>query len=197
MRIMATWVNKKDLPPPAPGTHTVFLFVMSQNYELQVELENDLANAAAARGVKTVKSIDAFGAIVSQDKLPKKEVLLKAISDLGCDLIFSVALVDQKSETHYTPGSVSGGYYPYGGFGGFYGGYYAYAPTYYSPGYYSTDNTYFVESNLYDLKTEKLLVSMQSKVVNPPEVDKGSKKYTDMLIKELLAQGFMKEPAKP
>jgi hypothetical protein len=37
-----------------------------------------------------------------------------------------------------------------------------------------------------------MLLSMQSKVVNPPEIEKASKKYTQMLVTELQAQGLMK-----
>src|SRR5450755_1790191 len=108
MRIMATWVNRKDMPPPQPGKHKTFIFVMTQNYEAQVTLENDLAAACDAKGIKTVKSVDAFGPILTMDKLPKKDVLLKAIRDLGCDGIFTVALVDQSEKTHYVQGSSAG-----------------------------------------------------------------------------------------
>ncbi len=194
MRIMATWVNKKDMPVPQPGKHKIFIFVMTQNYEAQVNLETDLAAAAEKRGIKTVKSIDAFGPIVTLDKLPKSEVLLKAIRDLGCDAIFTVAVVDQQSETHYNPGSASVGLFvPYSGYGYGYSGYYAYSPAFYSPGYYTTEKTYFIESNLFNANTEKMLISMQSKVVNPPTILKASKQYTDMLVTELQAQGFMKD----
>ncbi len=192
MRIMATWVNKQDMPARQPGKHKIFIFVMTQNYEAQVNLENDLASAAEAKGIKTVRSIDAFGPILTTDKLPKKEVLLKAIRDLGCDAIFTVAVVDQKSETHYVPASSSGVYTPYPGYGNYYSGYYTYTPSFYSPGYYTSEKTYFIESNLFDANTEKMLISMQSKVVNPPDITKASKKYTEMLVTELQNQGFMK-----
>jgi hypothetical protein len=193
MRIMATWVNKEDKPVPQPGKHKIFIFVMTQNYEVQVNLETDLAEAAEAKGIRTVKSIDAFGPILTVDKMPKSDVMLKAIRDLGCDGIFTVALVDQESKTHYVPGSYSGGFVPYAGYGYYYSGYYAYSPAFYSPGYYETDKTYFIESNLFNAITEKLLISMQSKVVNPPAAMKASKQYTQMLVTELQAQGFMKD----
>jgi hypothetical protein len=193
MRIMATWVNKNDKPVPQPGKHKIFIFVMTQNYDVQVNLENDLADAAEAKGIRTVKSIDAFGPILTLDKLPKNDVLLKAIRDLGCDGIFTVALVDQESKTHYVQGSSSGVFVPYAGYGYYYSGYYAYSPSFYSPGYYTTDKTYFIESNLFNAVTEKMLISMQSKVVNPPTAIKASKQYTQMLVTELQAQGFMKD----
>jgi hypothetical protein len=193
MRIMATWVNKDDKPVPQPGKHKIFIFVMTQNYDVQVNLENDLADAAEAKGIRTVKSIDAFGPILTLDKLPKNDVLLKAIRDLGCDGIFTVALVDQESKTHYVQGSSAGVFVPYPGYGAYYSGYYAYSPAFYTPGYYTTDKTYFIESNLFNAVTEKMLISMQSKVVNPPTAMKASKQYTQMLVTELQAQGFMKD----
>lgn len=193
MRIMATWTNPKEKPNPQPGKHKIFIFVMTQNYEAQITLENDLATAAADKGILTVKSNDAFGAILTVDKLPKTEVLLKAIRDLGCDGIFTVAVVDQTEKTHYVEGSYSSGaFVPYAGYGYTYSGYYAYTPVFYSPGYYTTDKTYFIESNLFNADSEQMLISMQSKVVNPPDIVKASKQYTKMLVTELQAHGYMK-----
>jgi len=193
MRIMATWVNPKDPPVPQPGKHKIFIFCMTQNYDVQVNIENDLAAAAEAKGIKSVKCVDAFGPILTVDKLPKTDVLLKAIRDLGCDGIFTVALVDQQSTTHYVETSSAGVFVPYAGYGYYYSGYYAYSPNFYSSGYYDTEKTYFIESNLFNAITEKLLISMQSKVVNPPDVVKASKQYTKMLVTELQAHGFMKD----
>ena len=192
MRIMATWVNKKDMPPPQPGKHKIFIFAMTQNYEVELNIETNLAAAAETRGIPTVRAIDAFGPILTVDKLPKKDVLLKAVSDLGCDAIFVMAVVDQQSESHYVPASTSVMYTPYSGYGYTYGGFYSYSPSFYTPGYYTTDKTYFIMSNLYDIKTEKLLISMQSKVVNPGDITKSTKQYSQMLVTELQAQGILK-----
>ena len=120
--------------------------------------------------------------------------MLKAIRDLGCDGIFTVAVVDQtdRKPTMCREDSSGGAFVPYAGYGYTYSGYYAYSPAFYSPGYYSTDKTYFIESNLFNANTEKMLISMQSKVVNPPDIVKASKQYTKILVTELQAQGFMK-----
>jgi curli biogenesis system outer membrane secretion channel CsgG len=193
MRIMATWVNQKDMPVPQPGKHKIFIFAMTQNYDAQLNLETDLAAAAEAKGIKTVKSIDAFGPIVTLDQLPKTDVLLKAIRDLGCDGIFTIAVVDQEDKTHYVEGSSSSVFVPYAGYGYYYSGYYAYTPNFYAPGYYSTSKTYYIESNLFNANTEKMLISMQSKVANPPDIVKASKQYTTMLVTELQAHGLMKD----
>jgi hypothetical protein len=197
MRVMATWVNKEKVQALPKVKHTVFILVMTQNFEAKTALENDLANAAQAKGIKVYKSLDVFGPMLTKANLPYKDAMLKSIRDLGCDAIFTVAVVDQESETHYVPGTeVVNSFSPYAGYGYTYSGYYSYAVVYYQPGYYDTKKTYFIESNLFDAKTEELLVTMQSKVVNPPEIEKASKKYTAILVQELQNQGFLKGGAK-
>ena len=138
------------------------------------------------------KSYYIFGPIRSKETLPPKELILNNIKKLGCDVVFIVALIDQKSETHYTPSTTMYSAAPFYGYYGTFGSYYNYSSVVYSPGYYTTDNTYYLESNLYDVNTEELLVSMQSKVVNPKSIEKGSKEYTKALIQELENQGFLK-----
>ncbi len=197
MRVMATWVNKEKVQALPKMKHTVFILVMTQNFEAKTALENDLANAAQAKGIKVYKSLDVFGPMLTKANLPYKDAMLKTIRDLGCDAIFTVAVVDQESVTHYVPGTeVVNAFSPYSGYGYSYGGYYSYAVGFYEPGYYDTKKTYFIESNLFDAKTEELLVAMQSKVVNPPEIEKASKKYTAILVQELQNQGFLKGGAK-
>ncbi|WP_426671323.1 hypothetical protein ACPPVU_08810 [Mucilaginibacter sp. McL0603] len=67
------------------------------------------------------------------------------MAELGCEAIFTVALVDKEITTTYAPPStvVVGGYYPTYGYYGSFGGYYNnYAAVYYDPGIIqSTKNT--------------------------------------------------------
>ena len=132
IRTVSSWVNKEKIQPPYKS---VFIAVLTPNLNTKTTLENDLATAAAARGLKAYKSGDAFGPISSKENLPVKDAFLKKVNDLGCQTILTVALVDQHSETKYIPGSSAmytpysyGGYGGYGMYGGF-GGYYAYSST--------------------------------------------------------------------
>ena len=189
IRTSASWVNKEKIQPPYKS---VFILVLTSNLQSKTILENDLATAATAKGLKAYKSVDVFGPVAGKEGLPIKETLMKKISDLGCETIFTVALVDKQSETRYVPGS-SAMYspYSYGGYGGMgmyggFGGYYGYSTSImYSPGYYTTDKIYFVEANLYDAKTEELLMTIQSKADNPSGIQKSSKEYTQTLIDEI------------
>ena len=190
MRILGTWVDKEKVAAMPQVQHKIFIMVMTQNFEVQSTLENDLGSAAEAKGVRVVKAVNSFGPLVTRGTLPSKEFLLNAIKNKGCDGIFMVTLVDQQSESYYRPASYNTMYSPYNGFGTW-GSYYDFSYVVYDPGYYSETHTYFVQSNLYSVASLELLVAMQSKLVNPDDVKKSSKKYTAMLVQELQNRGFL------
>jgi hypothetical protein len=195
-RITATWSDKAKVAQLKQKEGKIFIAAMTQNIEVKTTLENDLAAAANSKGVQAVRSFDVFPPEVSKEHLPSAESILRKIRELGCDAIFTVVLVDAKSETRYVAGS--GDYAPfsvypyYGGFAPYYG----YSTMVYEPGYYSTDETYFLESNLYDATTTSLVMSMQTKVVNPSTVEKSSHEYTKALLDELDKQGMLKRQKK-
>jgi len=89
-----------------------------------------------------------------------------------------------------------GGYGPYSPYGGF-GGYYGFTvSTMSSPGYYTTDNKYFIEAKLFDKKSDTLLLSIQSKASNLKGIEASSKLYTEELMKELKKLGMKREDIK-
>jgi len=190
------WVNREKLP--AEPLKSIFIIAFTDNRELRLTLENELAAAAEKRGLKAYKSMEIIGSVDIKQMAPVKDVFLKKLKDLNCESVFTVALVDQMSETRYNPASsysyspygygAYGGYagYPaYGAYGGF-GGYYGYVcTTVTTPGYYTTTNKYFIEGKLFDLKTDELLFSIQSKAKNPKGIAEASKEYTELLMEEI------------
>lgn len=196
--VIATYINKEKVQPGQRKVKKVFINVMTQNEVAKSVMENDLADAAAKDGIPSEKSYYIFGPVRSKENLPPKDLVLGNIRKLGCDAIFVVVLKDVKSETRYNPGSsvsVGVGYspYPYYGYYGSFGSYYYNSAVVYDNGYYSTEHTYYLESNLFDATTEDLLVSMQTKVIHPQEIEEASKKYAQALVEELKKQGFMKK----
>src|SRR6187551_1094387 len=176
-RITTSWVNPER---PQKNYTTVFVACLLQNNGIKYALENDLGAAAKARGFNVVKGYEIFPPNFNKDNMRDKDLVLKLIRDKGCDVILSIAVIDQTSETYYQPGAVSVGvgygYHPYGGYGpygsygsygtGFYGYYNYWQPTLYSPGYWTTDKTYFIEANAYDAETQQIIWSVQSKADN-------------------------------
>jgi hypothetical protein len=76
----------------------------------------------------------------------------------------------------------------YGMYGSYYGYYNYYSPQVYSPGYYSSDKTYYIESNFYDLASDELLWSIQSEAYNPTSLESWFKEYSYQLLNELRAE---------
>lgn len=64
-------------------------------------------------------------------------------------------------------------------------------PLYYQPGYYVTDKTYYLETNLYDASTEELIWSAQSATYNPASINDFLKSYQRALAKELKDDGLL------
>jgi hypothetical protein len=184
VKTLATWLNEENLSPEP--YKSIFIMVLTEDMHAKTILEHDLAVAAKARGLKVHTSIDAFGPIGLSEVKNIKDILTNKLKTLDCETVFFLALKDKQSETKYVPGTT---YSPYSNYGyyGTYGGYYGYGYSagYYNPGYYTTDKTYFLESNLYDAKTEKLILSIQSKAVNPEAIEKSSQTYTKSLMFEI------------
>jgi len=189
VQMTGQWVDKELFQPGKYSS--MFIAVMSQNLSVKQVFENDLASEAASRGVKAVKSGDIFKPNFTAENAGSKEAVLAKVRELGLETIFTVALKDKETSTRYVPGTVMYSPSPYyGGWGGYYSNTYA---TVYTPGYYTQDKTYFVESNLYDVATEKLLWSVQSEIINPGKVEAVAEEYTSMLLDALAKEGLLKK----
>jgi len=103
----------------------------------------------------------------------------------GVDLIVIMRLVDVKEETRYVPGSSMPGY------GGYWGGYGYAAPMYYTPGYYTTDKKYLVETNVYSVEQDKLVWSGTTSSMNPSKIETTTAEIVDAVIEKMKEEGFL------
>ena len=60
------------------------------------------------------------------------------------------------------------------------------------PGYYKTNKTYRLESNLYQVSDSQLVWSSHSKTVNPQSVDEGVKSVGDAVASKLREEGLIR-----
>ena len=189
--VTSFWKNPEG--KPAKPFTKVFISALTADRGARNVLESDLATVASGRGVQAAKSIDHFPNLTSKKDMPSEEAIVAKIRELGCDAIFTLSLLDVKAEQRYVPGSTTyaAGYAPYPAYG-YYGGFYGYYSYNYNvisePGYYTTDKTYFVEANLYDAATGKIVFSMQSTALNPSSLDDFSKEYAWLLTDKLNEQ---------
>jgi hypothetical protein len=172
----------------------VFVSALTDNAAVRQTVENELARYMGTKGITTVKSSDAFPPnfhATGEDK--DKDVVLSKIRSSDCDGILTVAMVNKETETRYVQGSGPVGPY-YGSYGAYYG--YGYG-SFYSPGYYTEDKVYYLQTNLFDAKTEKLVWSAQSKTYNPSSLQDllpgYEKAITDQMIKDGLVAPAVKK----
>ena len=183
-KVLSSWVNKEELK--GKKYSKVFVMALTQNQSSRTIVEFDLATTLKEHGYESVKSIDALAGSFKENTQPTKEDILSKVRELNCDAIFTVTLLDSKTETRYVAStSVYYAPYPtygyYGGFGNYYG---YYAPSIYSSGYYTTDKTYYLESNLFDANSEKILWSVQSATYNPDGIKQFSSSYCKLLVNQ-------------
>ena len=143
--------------------------------------------------LKVYKSIDAFPPNFETANTKNPKAILDRIKQTSdADVIMTVALVDKETEERYVPGSFA--YDPLLRFG-YYGRYSLYwgyrAPLYFDPGYYVTYKTYYLETNLYDAKTEELIWSAQSATYNPSNMNDFLKGYLKSIEKKLISDGVI------
>jgi hypothetical protein len=169
-----------------------FVIVITPSKDANYYIESQIRSTLISRGYKVVGFSDIFppGFTISKDYT--REQLAESIKKTGCDAVMTLALLDSKTVESYNPGTV---YAPvnYNYYHSYYGYYNYYYPQMYSPGYYSVDKTFYLETNLYDLASDKLLWSVQSEARNPKDLDKWFKNYSYMLINHLKGKGLAKK----
>src|SRR5215204_4231136 len=115
-----------------------------------------------------------------------EEVLNQKISEGKFTHVLLMRLADVEKETSYVPGTTTGFY-------GGYGRYYGYGAGMYStPGYYTTDKNYFVETAVYSVTPNKLLWTGTTKTVNPDKVNTAVNQIADVVTAKMKQDGFLK-----
>jgi len=152
------------------------------------------SNFVAELNDNKIKATASYLLIKSSEKMNRKTVL-KAIKGLNIDAVFTTHLVAVEEDTVYRPspdiysyggyGAYGGGYYGGGHYGNFYN-YYPHVNSYvHNPGYYTTHETYTLESNLYDVDSEELIWTARSRTFSPESIDEIIVDVTKLLIKDL------------
>ncbi len=189
-KITNSWIS----PDPVANApyKSIFVMALTQVQGNSFSVEDRMAGVIASRGQKSVVSSAVFPPSFSNSENFTQEDMAEAIKRTGCDAVFVIAVLDVQTVESYQPGMA---YYPmnYGMYGSYYGYYNYYSPMVYSPGYYTTDKTYYIETNFYDLENDRLLWSIQSEAYNPTSIDSWFDKYSYDLLNELKVEGLIEK----
>ncbi|NTW23737.1 MAG: DUF4136 domain-containing protein [Lentimicrobium sp.] len=131
---------------------------------------------------KIVKQIKAGTGIQSYSYLKPGETdekMLQAqlVKD-GFDGVIVMHLTDVEKSVTYNPGTSYGGWYGYRS---------------YTPGYYSEDKTFLVETNMYSVKDDKLMWSGTTSSLNPTSFDKSMDEIIYAIKTELQKKGILEK----
>jgi len=142
------------------------------NEEVRRSFEDSFVRHLRAVGIEAISSVDAIS-IPANMKLEKEEIL-KAVNKYNNDAVIITHLVGKEEKEVYTRSAPS-----YGGYYGHYRRAYSYS---HSSGYSRTRKTVRLATNLYDVKTEKLIWSGKSETLNPDS----NKQMIDDVIKAVI-----------
>lgn len=166
--ITGAWRNQEVTPTKYKK---VFVAALTENVSARQTIEDEIALALESFGTSTVKSMNVFPPQFQQSIAKQSDLALEKIVQTNSDAILTIALVEKTSETRYIPNTIP---YPVSRFG-YYGRFGFYYDYWYGNlngmDYYTTDNIYYLEANLYDVKTQQLIWSAQSETYNPSSID--------------------------
>lgn len=143
-------------------------------------VEDNLVNRLNGKGVASYS-------IITDEmvKAAKEDALGLHLAQGGFTHILMVRLADVEKETSYVPGTTTGYY-------GGYGRYYGYGAGMYStPGYYTTDKNYFVETAVYSVTPDKLLWTGTTKTVNPTKMEQTINDIATAVTEQMKKDGFL------
>jgi len=184
-KISQSWVE----PNNKKSYNDLLIIGIGESEQNRRAYESHFVEELSSNGIESEAS---YKLIKSNQKI-ERGVIVKAIDGLEIDgvIITHVTAVDE--ETIYRP---SMDYMPMYG-GGYYGGLYSYYPhvnTYVNrPGYYTTHETYTLETNLYDVESEELVWSARSRTFSPESVQEVIVDLTKLLIQDLKDKNLIKK----
>lgn len=187
-KILGSWAspNKK-----MGGYKDLVILGISESVISRQTFEDQIQLALTNDGIKASNS----SVIIPPGTKPsesEKEKFVQALKAQGHDAVMTIALLDQTSESRYVPGTSAYTPMMYGGFYRSYWGYYNYySPMMYDPGYYTTDKSYFLEANVYDVNTEELIWSSQSETTNPANLEAFAHAFAAVISDQLLKDGII------
>lgn len=149
-------------------------------------VEDKLASLANGKGLASYTFIQ--GSELSDSD---KTAITQRLKAEGADLVVIMRLLDVEEETRFVPSSGMNAYGGAPGYMGYWAVYSHAAPMYYSPGYYTTDKKYWVETKVYSVDQEKLLWSGTTASMNPSEIESTTQEIVEAVIDKMKEEGFL------
>lgn len=178
-KIEKSWVEPGAKVTRDSQTKVMIIALVKDEVSRRV-IEDELAKRVKAPWVASYRLLTSEMIQAASD-----EALNNLITSQKCTHVLVMRLADVEKETSYVPGTTTAYY-------GGYGRYYGYGAAMYStPGYYTTDKNYFIETTIYSVNPNKLLWTGTTKTVNPSKVEKTVNEIADVVIAKMKDDKFL------
>lgn len=188
VRITHSWQSSSASQNRYNKILVVGLFT-NKDRALREQMETHLQGDLQALGIHAVSAIKLYGPTSFEQT--NEDAFLSKIEGDGMDAALTIVLLDRKKEKHYVPGRVyfSPFYSYHTRIGPYWGIMY---DRIYSPGYYQSTTRYFWESNIYDLKTKRLIYSVQTETFDPDEASSLAHQYGKVIVNDIKDKNILK-----
>lgn len=180
-KITSSW-KASNLQPKQYNKILVLGLIKDSDRSLQEKMEAHLVDDLKSKGYNAVSSLQEFGPKAFSN-LTEAEAI-GTLKQSNIDAVVTIVLLDKQKERNYVPGRMY--YSPYVMY---YNRFWPYYGTLnyriYEPGYYVTDTKYFWESNVYEVSTQSLLYSVQTKSFDPANSESLGHAYGKLIIKAI------------
>ena len=177
-KLEKSWVDP-SIQPTAPKQFKKLLMLALLKDESTRRITEDKMVASSK-----VPAVQSYNFLVPADLATEDSGQIQAkIVSAGFDGVVLMKLVQIEKDQNYVPGTTT--------YGGWYGGYRYAGGMYSSPGYYTTDKTFVVETNVYSIDPGKLLWAGTTSTLNPSKADKMIDDVIKVVKEELAKRGLV------
>ena len=183
----SVWLTDVWTDPVYTGQpkNNVLVVGLAQKHQVRTSFEYQLAHEFGSHGVGAMASVDGIPRDVQLDK----QTFAQYFGDKNLDAVLITGLVSADTTDEYTPGvtyTMPMGYYRT--WSGYYNTIYT---IHQEPGYWTTNANFVMESNMYDVASEKLIWRGISKAVNPENVVEIIQDLSKTLVNRLGEDGIV------
>ncbi len=178
---------------PSKQYKDVGVVLVTPNMSTRSIIESDIAILLAEKGVKASPTFDVFPFVAKKNELFEdideeklQQYARERVEKMGFDAILMIALLNKDTESQYHQGSSISFAVP--AYQTNYYGYYQYVySTIQAPGYYSVKSIFTLESNLYEVESEQLIWTAQTKTKkDASSIHKESKEFANIIVQDML-----------
>jgi len=169
----------------APGQKVAVVAVTGSERNTMI-WESSMSTALQSAGAVPVAGSTMFPNTWSGQR-PDSATLVNTINQTGVQLVMVSRLMAVNQVQTYVPGTVTYGYY------GYYSGGMAVVGT---PGYYETDTEVVLETNVFDVYTQKLVWSAASSTLDPSNANDAASSISNAVVQNMVATGVLPAPKK-